>query len=144
MMLRRSLNTLHECLYQFRLDCPYPFASQNRQGTSITCWMSTWTRCSSRGWIRWTSPRRGTGSSLPSPDNPHSDLVFKGVVFNEMKGAMSSITSVLWNELCEQLFPTTTYHYNSGGDPAHIPDLSYEQLVAFYRSHSPPPATPFS
>ena len=51
---------------------------------------------------------------------------------------MSSVSTALWSTLCEQLFPSTTYHYNSGGDPAHIPDLSYEQLKAFYRSHYHP------
>jgi hypothetical protein len=42
---------------------------------------------------------------------------------------MSSVTSVLWNTLCEHLFPSTTYHYNSGGDPRHIPDLSYANAM---------------
>jgi hypothetical protein len=55
-----------------------------------------------------------------------------------MKGAMSSVPSTLWQTLCHHLFPTSTYHYNSGGDPAHIPDLSYEQLKAFYKSHYHP------
>ena len=54
-------------------------------------------------------------------NNPDSELVFKGVVFNEMKGAMSSVTSTLWQTLCHHLFPSTTYHYNSGGEPACIP-----------------------
>ena len=51
---------------------------------------------------------------------------------------MSPRSSTLWHALCENLFPTSTYHYNSGGDPAHIPDLSYDQLKAFYRSHYHP------
>ena len=61
----------------------------------------------------------------------------QGVVFNEMKGAMSSISSVLWDRLCFELFPTNTYHYNSGGDPEVIPDLSYEQLLASTRALPP-------
>ena len=61
-------------------------------------------------------------------DNPNSSLVYKGVVFNEMKGAMSSVTSTLWQTVSSHLWPTTTYHYNSGGDPKDITDLSYEQL----------------
>ena len=51
---------------------------------------------------------------------------------------MSSISSVLWDRLCFELFPTNTYHYNSGGDPEAIPDLSYEQLLAFYKGHYHP------
>jgi presequence protease len=65
-------------------------------------------------------------------------LAYKGVVFNEMKGAMSAPTSVLWQTLSRELFPTTTYHHNSGGDPAHIPDLTYEQLKAFHARHYHP------
>ena len=57
-------------------------------------------------------------------DDADAPLVYKGVVFNEMKGAMSSISSVLWDRLCFELFPTNTYHFNSGGDPEVIPDLS--------------------
>src|SRR5690606_11165973 len=67
-----------------------------------------------------------------------SELVFKGVVYNEMKGAMSSVTSQLWHTLCKYLYPSTTYHYNSGGSPEHIPDLTYEQLKHFYKTHYHP------
>jgi hypothetical protein len=51
---------------------------------------------------------------------------------------MSSINSTLWQTLSKYLYPTNTYHYNSGGDPAHIPDLSYEQFLDFYRLHYHP------
>src|SRR5690606_13015171 len=71
-------------------------------------------------------------------NDPESPLVYKGVVYNEMKGAMSAPNSMVWQLLCKHLFPTTTYHYNSGGDPAEIPDLTYEQLRDFYRTHYHP------
>jgi Zn-dependent M16 (insulinase) family peptidase len=64
--------------------------------------------------------------------------MYRGVVYNEMKGAMSSPIAQVQMELQSLLFPTTTYHYNSGGDPEHIPSLSYEQLVGFHRSHYHP------
>ncbi|OTG65115.1 insulinase family protein [Acinetobacter silvestris] len=64
--------------------------------------------------------------------------VYKGVVFNEMKGAMSSPSDQLYHQLAHHLFPKTTYHYNSGGDPKDIPDLTYEELVTFYKSHYHP------
>jgi Zn-dependent M16 (insulinase) family peptidase len=51
---------------------------------------------------------------------------------------MSSVTSTLWQTLCHHLFPSNTYHYNSGGEPENIPDLTYEQLQAFYRNHYHP------
>ncbi|TNE83845.1 MAG: peptidase M16, partial [Gammaproteobacteria bacterium] len=72
------------------------------------------------------------------PENPDSPLVYKGVVYNEMKGAMSSAPATLWHTMCEYLYPTTTYHYNSGGDPACIPDLTYQQLKSFYKTHYHP------
>ena len=51
---------------------------------------------------------------------------------------MSSPTDQLYHQLAYHLFPETTYHYNSGGDPKEIPDLSYEQLVEFYKTHYHP------
>jgi Zn-dependent M16 (insulinase) family peptidase len=71
-------------------------------------------------------------------NDANSDLCFKGVVYNEMKGAMSSINSILWQTMSKHLYPTSTYHYNSGGEPADIPDLSYEQFKAFYQTHYHP------
>ncbi|MBI9074178.1 MAG: insulinase family protein [Desulfatibacillum sp.] len=65
-------------------------------------------------------------------------LAFKGVVYNEMKGAMSSPRDIMGHALTEALYPDTTYGHNSGGDPAHIVDLSYEELVAFHKRHYHP------
>ncbi|RYZ25505.1 MAG: peptidase M16, partial [Sphingobacteriales bacterium] len=64
--------------------------------------------------------------------------VYKGVVFNEMKGAMSAPTDQLYHRLAHHLYPQTTYHYNSGGDPADIPALSHQDLKDFYNSHYHP------
>ncbi len=58
---------------------------------------------------------------------------YKGVVFNEMKGALASPDRLLQTELYRRMFPDTCYHYVSGGDPAHIPELSYEQFLASHR-----------
>lgn len=55
--------------------------------------------------------------------------VFKGVVLNEMKGAFSSVDEALINELNRMLFPDNCYQYVSGGDPEHIPDLTYEKFI---------------
>ncbi len=67
-----------------------------------------------------------------------SALVRKGVVYNEMKGAMSSADQVAVRALSSALFPATTYRFNSGGDPAKIPLLTHEQLLAFHRRHYHP------
>ena len=59
--------------------------------------------------------------------------VYKGVVFNEMKGALSSPDAILENEVFRRLFPDTCYRFVSGGDPAHIPELTYEQFLDSHR-----------
>ncbi len=58
---------------------------------------------------------------------------YKGVVFNEMKGAFASPDELLQNEMNRLMFPDTGYRYVSGGDPAHIPELSYEEFVNSHR-----------
>ncbi|MBX7067354.1 MAG: insulinase family protein [Parachlamydiales bacterium] len=60
-------------------------------------------------------------------------LQFQGVVYNEMKGAMSSVDSRLWEALASRLVPDLPYAHNSGGNPKEIPSLSYEQLIEFHR-----------
>lgn len=66
-------------------------------------------------------------------------LNYKGVVFNEMKGAMSSPTRQLWHHLCRHLFSTeSTYHYNSGGEPLEIPSLTHQQLLDFHQCYYHP------
>ncbi len=54
---------------------------------------------------------------------------YKGVVFNEMKGAFASPDTLMENEINRRLFPDTCYRFVSGGDPAHIPELSAQQLA---------------
>ncbi len=65
-------------------------------------------------------------------------LVYKGVVYNEMKGAMSSADQVMGRSLLNALYPDTTYQYNSGGEPSEIPKLTYEQLRDFHKRHYHP------
>ncbi|MDX1708871.1 MAG: insulinase family protein, partial [Desulfobacterales bacterium] len=55
-----------------------------------------------------------------------------------MKGAMSSPDQVMVRSIQKELYPSTTYHYNSGGDPAEIPSLTYKQLKEFHRRHYHP------
>lgn len=63
---------------------------------------------------------------------------YKGVVFNEMKGAMADPDSLSEEVLNSLLFPDTPYRWNSGGDPACIPQLTYEKfLEAHRRFYSP-------
>jgi len=64
--------------------------------------------------------------------------IYQGVVFNEMKGAMSDVSQVGETEMARQLFPDTGYGFNSGGDPDAIPALTYKQFVSAYRRHYHP------
>lgn len=58
---------------------------------------------------------------------------YKGVVFNEMKGALSSADELAEYKILSMLFPDTCYGFNSGGDPAVIPSLTYAQFCETYR-----------
>jgi presequence protease len=66
-------------------------------------------------------------------ENKDDPLIFKGVVFNEMKGVYSSPDSLLNREAQRSIFPDTTYGVDSGGDPRVIPDLSFEQFAEFHK-----------
>jgi len=66
------------------------------------------------------------------------ELVYKGVVYNEMKGAMSSPGQVMGRTLLKSLYPDTTYSNNSGGDPMEIPRLTWQDLKAFHSRYYHP------
>lgn len=67
--------------------------------------------------------------------NDNQKLAFNGVVFNEMKGALSDPNSVLYDALQSSLFPDTAYCFESGGIPCAIPDLTYEQFLEEHTRH---------
>ncbi|WP_315115970.1 insulinase family protein [uncultured Clostridium sp.] len=66
------------------------------------------------------------------------EITYKGVVYNEMKGAFSSPESILMRKIPESLFPDTTYGVESGGDPEHIPELTYENFINFHKKYYHP------
>ena len=63
-------------------------------------------------------------------ESPASELTVNGVVYNEMKGAYASPDTVLTAQMNRQLFPDNCYGFQSGGDPDHIPELTYERYIA--------------
>ena len=65
-------------------------------------------------------------------------LTINGVVYNEMKGAFSSPDDVLWREIMNSLYPHTAYAVESGGDPDVIPELTYENFLAFHKKYYHP------
>ncbi len=66
------------------------------------------------------------------------ELTYKGVVYNEMKGAFSSPDSVLSRKLQETLYPDTPYGFESGGDPDLIPELTSEEFLEFHKEYYHP------
>lgn len=79
--------------------------------------------------------QEGWHYELESKDAP---LIYNGVVYNEMKGAYSSPESILDSVTQKTLFPDTCYGKDSGGDPVHIPELSYEKFRDFHRTYYHP------
>lgn len=71
-------------------------------------------------------------------ENAEGPLKYNGVVYNEMKGAFSSPDEVLEREIMNSLFPDTSYGCESGGDPDHIPELSYEEFLEFHKTYYHP------
>ena len=65
--------------------------------------------------------------------SPEDELTINGVVYNEMKGAFSSPDDVMYRAQMEGLYPDTTYGVESGGDPEVIPELTYENFLAFHQ-----------
>ncbi len=63
---------------------------------------------------------------------------YKGIVYNEMQGAMSNPLSQLSEYTNQVLYKGTCYEYNSGGDPLFIPELTYEYYKKFYHKHYHP------
>ncbi len=135
MMLRRSLNTFMNA-FTSGDSTAYPFATQNRKDFSnlLAVYLDA-------VFFPTLDPldfaQEGWRLDFVSPDD-ESELMFKGVVFNEMKGAMSAPSTQLWQRVHSAVLPDTVYQFNSGGDPARIPDLSYEQLKAFHAKHYHP------
>ena len=136
MMIRRSLNTFMNAFTSSDWTA-YPFASKNRKDfdnlLSVYLDAVFFSRLDPLDFAQ-----EGHRLEFDELENTDSDLVYKGVVYNEMKGAMSSPISVIYETLNQHLFPTSTYHHNSGGAPENIPDLSYEDLKAFYETHYHP------
>jgi presequence protease len=79
--------------------------------------------------------QEGWHFELESIDAP---LKYKGVVFNEMKGAYSSPDGVLYRASQQALFPDNAYGLDSGGDPAEIPQLTYAEFTKFHATYYHP------
>ena len=136
MMIRRSLNTFMNAFTASDWTA-YPFASQNRKDFDnlLEVYLDA-------AFFPLLDPldfaQEGHRIEFSVPGDTDSSLEYKGVVYNEMKGAMSSPVSQVAQILQSKLFPTITYHHNSGGDPAAIPSLSHAELKSFHKRHYHP------
>ncbi|MCB1734948.1 MAG: insulinase family protein [Gammaproteobacteria bacterium] len=136
MMTRRSLNTFMNAFTASDWTA-YPFASQNVKDFDnlLQVYLDAvfFPNLNEMDFLQ-----EGHRLEFAEPENPDSELTYKGVVYNEMKGAMSSPVSALWQAMQARVFPSITYHYNSGGEPMDIPNLTWEQLRAFHARHYHP------
>ncbi|MBR6696797.1 MAG: insulinase family protein [Lachnospiraceae bacterium] len=71
-------------------------------------------------------------------ENEDANLIYNGVVYNEMRGAFSSPEGVLDRTIMNSIFPDNCYSKESGGDPKSIPDLSYEEFLDFHKTYYHP------
>ena len=72
---------------------------------------------------------------LEKADDP---LTYRGVVYNEMRGALSGADAQVQNAILTALYPDTVYGKESGGDPYEIPSLTYDDFLDFHRRYYHP------
>uniref|UniRef100_A0A3P9Q126 Pitrilysin metalloproteinase 1 n=1 Tax=Poecilia reticulata TaxID=8081 RepID=A0A3P9Q126_POERE len=135
-MLNRSLSTFMNAFTASDYTM-YPFSTQN--GKDFQNLLSVYLDAVFFPCLReqdfW---QEGWRLEHEDPANPSSPLVFKGVVFNEMKGAFSDSERLYAQHLQNKLYPDHTYSVVSGGEPLAIPDLTWEQLKQFHATHYHP------
>ncbi|XP_029971501.1 presequence protease, mitochondrial [Salarias fasciatus] len=135
-MLNRSLSTFMNAFTASDYTM-YPFSTQN--GKDFQNLLSVYLDAVFFPCLReqdfW---QEGWRLENENPTDPSSPLVFKGVVFNEMKGVFSDNERLYIQHLQNKLYPDHTYSVVSGGEPLAIPDLTWEQLKQFHATHYHP------
>jgi len=87
----------------------------------------------------WTFMQEGHRLEYsPSENGEGEKLSITGVVYNEMKGAHSSLETYAANWSVRAVMPDTPYSFDSGGDPLEIPDLTWEKFKEFHRTRYSP------
>ena len=135
-LLKGSLQTFLNAFTYPDKTC-YPVASQNLQDfyNLIDVYLDAvlYPRIS-----RPIFQQEGWHFELENASDPFS---YKGVVFNEMKGAYSSPDTLLSEYSLQSLFPDNAYGFDAGGDPRQIPNLTYEQFHSFHKRYYHPSNT---
>ncbi|MBS0623583.1 MAG: insulinase family protein [Verrucomicrobia bacterium] len=131
-MTRRSLNTFMNALTGADFTC-YPAASETPKDfyNLLDVYLDAvfYPLLTEESFLQ-----EGHRLEFEEKNNPSSPLQYKGIVFNEMKGALASGEARLGEYLMEALFPNLTYGINSGGDPKDIPKLTYQELLEFHKT----------
>jgi presequence protease len=128
-LIKGSLNTFLNAMTFSDKTC-YPVASQNLQDfyNLVDVYLDAvfFPRLTP-----YTLMQEGWHYELDDPTKP---MTYKGVVFNEMKGAYSQPENILGDHIESSLFPDNAYRHDSGGNPSVIPDLTFEQFQAFHET----------
>uniref|UniRef100_A0A8C8X2P7 Pitrilysin metalloproteinase 1 n=1 Tax=Panthera leo TaxID=9689 RepID=A0A8C8X2P7_PANLE len=135
-MLNRSLSTFMNAFTASDYTL-YPFSTQNPKDFQnlLSVYLdATFFPCL-RELDFW---QEGWRLEHENPRDPQTPLTFKGVVFNEMKGAFTDNERIFSQHLQNRLLPDHTYSVISGGHPLCIPDLTWEQLKQFHATHYHP------
>jgi Zn-dependent M16 (insulinase) family peptidase len=131
-MIRRSLNTFMNAFTGADFTC-YPAASQ--VSTDFYNLLDVYLDAVFYPNLKELSfLQEGHRLEFSEPTNIESPLEHKGIVFNEMKGAMATPDSRLDEALHSSLFPDLTYGHNFGGNPEEIPGLTYQELLNFHQT----------
>lgn len=129
-MSRRSLNTFMNALTGSDFTC-YPAASQVPKDfyNLLEVYLDAVFHPNLK---ELSFLQEGHRLEFAVPTDPSTPLERKGIVFNEMKGVLSSASARLSEAINETLFPNVMYGVNSGGDPKDIPKLTYQELKDFH------------
>uniref|UniRef100_A0ABM5GN09 Pitrilysin metalloproteinase 1 n=1 Tax=Pogona vitticeps TaxID=103695 RepID=A0ABM5GN09_9SAUR len=135
-MLNRSLSTFMNAFTASDYTL-YPFSTQNSKDFQnlLSVYLDAAFFPCLRRLDFW---QEGWRLEHKNPRDPQTPLVFKGVVFNEMKGAFTDNERLFSQHLQNKILPDHTYAVVSGGDPLKIPDLTWEQLKQFHATHYHP------
>ncbi|NP_001039262.1 presequence protease, mitochondrial precursor [Xenopus tropicalis] len=135
-MLNRSLSTFMNAFTASDYTM-YPFSTQNAKDFQnlLSVYLDAVFFPCLRELDFW---QEGWRLEHENPEDPNSPLIFKGIVFNEMKGAFTDNEKVFSQHLQNKLLPDHTYSVVSGGEPLNIPDLTWEQLKQFHATHYHP------
>lgn len=135
-MIKRSLSTFMNAFTASDWTM-YPFSTQNKKDYFNL--MDVYLDATFFPKIEELSfKQEGHRLEVSDSENDEISLEYKGVVYNEMKGAMSSPGQVMGRSLLSALYPDTTYQYNSGGEPEEIPSLTWEALKEFHARYYHP------